>query len=170
MFRSRYAALLLVLFFVSSLPGFGTSIRKYTLEEQAGQAEGIYLGRVLEQKSYWNEEGTLILTDYTIAVRTTIAGAARSRLVITEVGGEVGDIGLMIPGAASYSVGEEAVIFTHREAGRLMTLHFEQGRYKVDTIPRGRQEPQRFVTDPLSNLPVDLDSFVDRIRRARVSP
>ena len=110
-------------------------VQPRSLDELVGAADGIYQGTVTEKTCAWNEDHTAIVTHYRLDVSSTWAGPPTAELVLTERGGEVGGLGLMVPGTPSYRVGEQVVVFTHRGDGRLMTLFWAQGKFTLRRVP-----------------------------------
>lgn len=143
-------------------PCLAVLIPRYDLPELVRAARGIYHVNVVDRSAAWNEDRTEILTQYTLEVRQTLKGPLVSQLVISEMGGVVGDMGMSVAGVPEYRVGEEAVIFTHEEKGRRMTLYFRQGKFPVRIAPQGR-----VVEHPSLDRHLSLDAFKQEVAGLR---
>jgi len=123
------------------------------------QADGIYLGRVLDKRCAWNDERTRIYTHYTVEVEQSFKGFPPGRFELVELGGEVDGLAMEVEGTPSYAPGERAVIFVHAERGRLMTLHWFQGKLAVEEDWPGRGN----VILRESGRRLSLDRFARRV-------
>jgi hypothetical protein len=104
---------------------------KASLADLAGGAELILLGRVIEARSSWSLDNSLIVTLTTIEVRETIKGrAVFRRIAVQTPGGQVGDLRLTVSdepvyemldkAQGKYSIGEDGLA---RKAGyRLLAV------------------------------------------------
>ena len=103
-------------------------------------SEGIVLGRVSSQSSYWNEDSSMILTDYHITVLENLARNHGESLTVTAEGGEVGDIGLLVSDQVPLEPGQEYVLYLVSSKGRLWTCGGSLGSRAVDqSTEEGRQ-------------------------------
>lgn len=112
-------------------PGAPAATLERSLADMVRAADGIYRGTVVEKTCSWDDDRTAIFTHYTLRVSEVWLGPAREELTLSERGGEVGGIGLHVPGTPVYRVGEEVVVFTHRHGGRAMTLFWTEGKFSV---------------------------------------
>src|SRR5262245_29358141 len=109
-----------------------STILPVKLDELATRAESIVVGKVVEVTPRFNDARTLILSDVTVAVDETIAGASTSYLTVSEYGGRVGDVELVAPGLPQYRPGDRVVVFVCRDAlGFARTCGATQGRLRV---------------------------------------
>lgn len=102
-----------------------------SLEALARSADLVCRGTITSAEAAWDDDHRLIYTHYTLDVLEVWAGDVPKTLRFTETGGEVGGVGLHVPGVPRYHVGEEVVFFGHHEKGRLMTLWFSEGKFTV---------------------------------------
>ncbi len=105
-----------------SLSAHATIVPRLELPELVALAKGIHLGTVTSESVAWNEAHTLIFTTYNLEVTRTLKGSPTDSITLIEVGGALDGVALAVDGVPTYRVGEEAVVFTNYEAGRLMTL------------------------------------------------
>lgn len=101
-------------------PAGATTLVRAGLEDLAAANATILVGEVLEVSSYWNPEGTFILSDVRIAPLEVLKGRAPGRqqggeLEVTVMGGTVGDLTTLIVGGAELVPGRSYVLFLDRE-------------------------------------------------------
>jgi hypothetical protein len=98
------------------------------------ESSDIVIGQVEDQSAHWNAEHTRIVTDVTVHVTQRLKGAAAERITLQQWGGEIDGLRYAIPGAPSFTRGEEALLFVWRDA---------QGRPQVDGLAQGKFEIRR---------------------------
>jgi hypothetical protein len=78
------------------------------------QSELVIVAAAQKQSSRYVNK--LIVTDVTLQVIDKLKGNTQpgETVVVTHLGGSVGDIGLSVPGAASFKLGQSAVVFLKR--------------------------------------------------------
>jgi len=111
---------------------------------------------VREQTSHWNEDHSLIFTTVTLDVLQTLYSrrASAGQVVrIVVLGGEVGDVGLVVEDTPRFRVGERAVVFIAPwTKGRNVVAGGELGWIAVD--PSGR----------LIGRAISVDGFAAHLR------
>ena len=129
-------------------PAEGSVVEGLELEELAGEADRIVLGRVLFSESFLRSDGQ-IWTWHRIAVERGIGGSAPAddEVIVETMGGQIGEIGMRVEGEASFAVGERVLVFVHgggpykafRTVGMgqgVMRVRTEHG---VDTVRQSRE-------------------------------
>lgn len=115
--RSRSRLLLLVLLLALAAPARATTLVRQGLEALTADSEAVVHARVLEVHSYWNADRSLIFTDVRAKPLQALKGDPTEELVVTLLGGTVGETTLLIIGAPELRPGAEYVLFlTHVEA------------------------------------------------------
>jgi hypothetical protein len=78
------------------------------------QSDLIVVASAQKQSSRYASK--LIVTDVTLKVSSTLKGATKpgEPVIVTHLGGAVGEVGLSVPGAATFKLGESAVVFLRR--------------------------------------------------------
>lgn len=95
----------------------------------------IVIGQVEAVTPRWNAARTKILTEVTLRVSRTLKGE-RERIVLTQLGGTLGDVRTTVPGCPSFAVGEEALLFVWRDArGRAQVNGLAQGKFDIRRDP-----------------------------------
>lgn len=135
-----------------------------------------------ESKAARYQEGAIV-TDVTLKVVSSLKGSAHpgDKLVVTHLGGAVGQVALRVPGAASFTLGQSAVVFLRR-AGKdlnvtgmsqgVLSISGSAGAQQVETHTAGATLMQRNAQDqlvptepasskrPLAQLLTEIDQLV----------
>lgn len=97
-------------------PAGATSLIRADLDELVLSNGRIVVGEVLDASSYWNDEGTFILTDVRVSATEVLKGDLKDReLTVTILGGTVGDLTTLIVGGAELIPGRSYVLFLNEE-------------------------------------------------------
>lgn len=143
--------LILLLFTVQEI---GASMAvELSVENMAINSAAIVSGRVINTESTWDEEGHKIFTRVYVRVQEDIKGAAgRDIIVVEQPGGEVGDIGMKVQGAALFKNGEEVLLFLQSSGTNFKVMGLSQGKFSVYSEEPLRQ--QKMAVRPPSGLTV----------------
>jgi hypothetical protein len=138
------------------------------LGELSARAESIVVGTVADVTPRFNAARTLILSDVTVAVEESLAGASVSYLTVTEYGGRVGDLELVVPGLPRFERGDRVVVFVCRDAlGLPRTCGASQGRLRVVEGADGVPHAVGMLGDgPLDEPLASLKARVHALRAA----
>lgn len=111
-----------------------------TSEELAyslGAASPLVLtGRVAALESRWDTSAGAIYTYVTVSVTERLKGElAESMIVIKQIGGQIGNIGLFVGDQPTYSLDEEVLVFlaVRPRDGTLYPAGFALGKWRLDT-------------------------------------
>ena len=121
---------------------YSTSFAQLTLsgvESMSKNADLILTGNVVEQNSSWNENNTRIYTQATIRVEEYLKGSNNSGLVIVSyLGGEVGDVGEMYSHMPRFENNEEVLVFLKKDdkSTNYKVFNGEEGKINVVTDPK----------------------------------
>jgi hypothetical protein len=89
----------------------------------------VVLAHATAERSRYRDD--LIVTDVTLRVAQSLRGdiKAGGTLTATHLGGSVGDIGLSVPGEATFAIGQSAVVFLRRtpQSNDLSVVGMSQG-------------------------------------------
>jgi len=97
-------------------PAGATTLRRESLDDLVAGNGTIVLGEVVDAVSYWNNEGTFILTDVRITPFEVLKGAVKGpELTITIMGGRVGDTTTLIVGGPRLIPGDSYMLFLNEE-------------------------------------------------------
>lgn len=126
-------------------------------------------GRVAGAASMWDATRTLH-TYVTIDVTEDLVGAgAPSRLVLKQLGGEAGGLGLWIAGQAGFTAGEDVLLDLEvAPDGTLRTRQLARGKWSVTGNASGGLEAAQGRGAFVTRRP--YDEVAGALRRARVAP
>jgi hypothetical protein len=161
-------------------PASASTVLKRAVDELARSASVIARAKVVRTESRWSGDGLRILTDVELVVSETLKGGSRNSVLVTQPGGRVGDIAQSVSGLASFSPGEEVLVFLGEAGGgRYLVEGAVQGKYRLGESAAGAliAHPESaqdvLFLDPQTHRPVPPDgravSWTDlksRIRRA----
>ena len=121
-----------------------TTIKRISFEEKVRHADRIIQCEVVDKKSRWNDDHTMIVTDITLKVTATIKGPAPKKdITITMAGGELleEDQAIIVAGAPEFEIGDEKVLFLLNDKKLYCpVLGWEQGAYKVFKDSRTKEK------------------------------
>ena len=132
-----FAPFSLILFAHFVSPTNATVVRKLSDEEMVSNAQTIVIGTCTSIKSEWNEERTKIFTYITIVPKNILKGSEPPQeIIIKQLGGEVGEIGMHVEGISVFEEGEEAFLFLKQgRKGFQSIVGFSQGKLSIKTDP-----------------------------------
>jgi len=139
--------------------GTGQAVASMFLKEDVqslkNRAEAVVRASVVDSRSYWNADATMIFTDVTLAVKGRLHGNADDTIVVRVPGGTVGDFTVEMEGAPRFDVGEDVVAFIGRwDDGAPKVAGYFQGVSRVRPDKAGNEMLQGGVADglPMSEL------------------
>jgi hypothetical protein len=122
-----------------SLSASATTMLRADLPELAQTSDAIVHGTVRRVESRWSGDGRRIVTDVEIQVTEALKGQAGSTVLVTQPGGQVGDIGQRVSGLAAFTPGEEVVVFLERRGKTAFRVSgMAQGKYQVQRPEGGK--------------------------------
>lgn len=99
-------------------------------------SDDIIVGQVESVQPRWNAGRTKIFTDVSVRITQSLKGGAGERLMLTQLGGEVGGVRYTVPGCPAFAPGEEALLFVWRDArGQAQVSGLAQGKFDVRRDP-----------------------------------
>lgn len=151
--RGGLAALLVSL---AVAPAGATTLIRQGLDRLVAGNTTIVVGEVLDTSSYWNADGTFILTDVRIATQEILKGNVKDReIVVTIMGGTVLDLTTLIVGGAELAPGKAYVLFLDQGdlpgAKRARTVrHHSQGVFEIVQARDGLRAVSQASRQPLA--------------------
>ncbi len=102
--------------------------------EAAAAARVAVVGRVVTVESRWDRSLGAIVTYVDVAVTRRVRGAVPDRLVLKQLGGAVGGLGLFVAGQARFVPGDEALLLlaVSPRDGTLHTAGLDRGKQPID--------------------------------------
>jgi hypothetical protein len=97
---------------LASVPAGATTLRRAGVRELAAASSTVLVGRVLDARSYWNEERTFILTDVRVTARKVLKGnSGQEDVIVTLLGGTVDGETTLVMAGAELQAGRDYVLF-----------------------------------------------------------
>jgi hypothetical protein len=129
--RALATAVVLTALLTPVAPAHAALGSQASVEDLARTSDAVVRGTVERQAS--RMVGKRIVTDVEIRIAAVWRGTAPKRVKVTVPGGVVGDLGQRVDGMASFTPGEEVVVFVGRSSdGRWRVNGAAQGKFKVD--------------------------------------
>ena len=135
--RSRwFGAVAAVCFSGFTSSASATLIDALDLTDLTRSADDIAVFRVLETQARWDDRGRIV-TDAALRVDEVWKGDATigSVMVVTRLGGDIGDLGMRVAGEPAYETGARIVVFLQEDAeGVSRAVGMSQGVLAVRTV------------------------------------
>ena len=129
------------------------------LKEDVGslkkQSEAVVHAKVVDVRSYWNADHSVIFTDVALDVKGRLHGTSDNLIIVRVPGGKVSDYTMEMEGTPQFAVDDEVVAFIARwHDGAPMVAGYFQGLSKVDHDRLGNAFLRGGVADglPMSEL------------------
>jgi hypothetical protein len=109
-----------------------SEIPRLPLAELVKQSDTIVAGHVIRTWTAMDSENKFIWTHHEIKVGSTLKGRAQANVVVSEPGGALNGMSLLVPGSTPYTVGDEVSVFLYRTPiGYLRTTNYGQGKFVI---------------------------------------
>ncbi|MBI3665644.1 MAG: hypothetical protein HY236_05355 [Acidobacteria bacterium] len=103
-----------------------------SLEDLSDRSDLIVQARCVRTWAAWDAQKQIIWTHAELELQAGLKGAPSQRIVVSEPGGMVDGIGVLVEGVPHYQAGEEVVVFLYRTPGGLLrTRGLGQGKFTV---------------------------------------
>jgi hypothetical protein len=142
-----------------------SQFRAFSREAQVRGSDLIALGRVVSVHSEWDGAHSSIHTDAEIALDDVWKGdPASDRIVVRNLGGEVGNVSLEVEGSATFTVGEHVLVFLRSADGAYLPWGMRFGKYEVveeggSSFAVGALPPTVFGAQHFAQVSVPLDDL-----------
>jgi len=148
-----------------------TTVERLNLDDMVKRAHKIVVGKVRNARTYWSDNGKLILTTYTMEVEEAVKGPFSGTLELTTIGGQIGGVILHVAGMPSFVNGESAVVFVEESGAFSTVVGLDQGKFTVTNgevsnsvsdlaFPDGR--PGKPLKMPLATFKRQIKSILER--------
>lgn len=94
-------------------------------------SDAIVHGEVVDQRTYFDKQQGFVVTDVTLKVKHTFLGKATDTVTFQQWGGDYDGQRRHIPGDATFTDGEEVVVFLHTKDGITSLSALGQAKYAV---------------------------------------
>jgi len=135
--RTLSCGIILAVALGMSAPAGASTFVRVGLDYLVAENGLVVVGEVLSTRSYWNDPGTLILTEARISVSEVLKGKlADHEITVTIPGGTVGDDTIAVVGGAELIPGKSYVLFLQKgdlpgAGGVRMVRDHSQGIFEI---------------------------------------
>ena len=161
-----------------------TSYLPVTFDELIAGADVIFVGEVTDVRPFPvnTRDGTVIKTRVVFRVSDPLWGTTNVLEVFDFLGGEWGDVGMVVAEMPRFAVGDRRVVFARREQSINPIVGFTQGLLRISRdntgvervftlggAPLGQAEQIGLRSNAVTGTPIapmSLSSFRDRVSRA----
>ena len=142
-------------------PASATTLLKMELDDLTRTSDAVVRGKVTKLESHWTGDRMRIVTEVQIEVSEAMKGTVGKTVTVQQPGGVVGDIGQRVEGLASFSEGEEVVLFLESLPGStFLVAGMAQGKYRLERSSDGtatyaipEQKVEALLLDPITRKP-----------------
>ncbi len=130
--RRISVALALCALALAAVPTTASTFLAMSDVELVTQADAVVQGRVVEQKSFWDETGRVIVTESVVRVQNVLVGEAPKFVTVRTAGGQVGDLAIEAVGFPAFNHRERVILFlADNQDGSSRVLGYQQGHFEV---------------------------------------
>lgn len=138
----------------TAAPAGATTLLRAGLDQLVAGNRTAVVGEVLDVHSYWNADGTFILTDVRVGVVDVLHGSAVETMTLTVQGGTVADLTVLIVGGPELIPGRSYVLFAERSdlpgaPGALTVPDLSQGVFDLQLAADGVRAVSQAAHQPL---------------------
>ena len=137
-FRLAHAPLIFIIIVAGGINTATALMEALSISALVKASSSIVRGEVVDTQAMWSESGDEIVTRATIRVQRDFKRLVSDKLITVEyLGGEVGDIGMMVSDSPQMFVGEEIIIFLKQPEDAIDQQRFHivgsaQGKYTLE--------------------------------------
>jgi len=105
---------------------------RMSLDDLVREAQVVVRGKVVSSMAFMDEELGRVSTRHTISVSETLRGTPVAEVAVVTMGGELEEIGQLVPGEAKLSAGEEVVLCLKKvRSADWAVVAMSQGKFSV---------------------------------------
>lgn len=139
-----------ILVFVAPLVALATSQIPHTVPQRALASDRVVVARVVERRTVADPSDPRRFKTHTqLVVKDDLRGSGPSTVTLVQLGGSNGEATVVIPGDATFELGEEAVLFLHCTAPERCYL-VAMGEGKLPIVDRDQVVVHDMTTNEYS--------------------
>ncbi|MCK8496427.1 MULTISPECIES: hypothetical protein [Myxococcus] len=158
--RQRFRLGMLTVALLGGWTASATTQLRVDVTQLSQEADAVVHGVVRRVESRWSGDGRRIVTDIEVQVTDPLKGQPGSTVLVTQPGGEVGDVGQTVHGLATFKKDEEVVVFLRkRGASAFRVAGMAQGKFQVRRDEAGKpamvipEHSDALLLDPVTRKP-----------------
>jgi hypothetical protein len=158
----------------ASAPAGATTLRRMDLPDLVAAADRIVHARAALNRVYWDPAGR-IYTDTVFDVVSDAKGLGPKQITVTQLGGRIDPIDMLVEGTPTFAVGDEVVLFTeqHPGGGRqivglsqgVMRVHADPDTGEMLVVSEAPGMGVTFVGGRPQRTVAPLETLLDRVRQ-----
>lgn len=142
-----------------ALPVLATTMVALDVPGLTKASDVVVRAHVKQSQARWTQDRRRIITDTELQIVEVLKGNASGTIVVMQPGGEIGDLGQVVHGTATFAPGEEVVVFLEGRGDRFTVTGMTQGKFHVDrsaAAPTAAADPDgdSLLVDPKTHQPV----------------
>lgn len=126
-------SLFVIGFFIGSVKA--TTMKALDISQLVAKSDHIVIAKSSSEKSRWDARSRIV-TDVTLVVEESLKGRYRAKdeLIVTRLGGTIGDLSMRVESAATFPKDKKALVFLREVAslGELRVVGMSQGVIGLD--------------------------------------
>jgi hypothetical protein len=127
----RFWVLFVIVILIVAGPAQATSVQRLSLDDLVAKASSIVEADVVSARTYRTPDGRLILTSYTVSVQENLKGSPVSSIIVTTVGGRIGNTVLHVSGMPVFQPGDKAILFLEKSGAYSTVVGLNQGKFAI---------------------------------------
>jgi hypothetical protein len=134
--------LILLVSFSNDQPARATTVVMVSDTDLIVSSRVIVMGTVISTTSAWDDTGSVVWTYVEVLTDRVLKGnVSQKRIVLKQLGGNVGESGLRVFGQAGFGLGERVLLYLNTGAdGTLHAAHNFIGKFSVKQVPSDGRE------------------------------
>jgi hypothetical protein len=121
-----------LLMVVAAMPAGASTFLKMTQKDLVRDAAVVVKGQVIQVNSFWNAEGTAIVSEAMVKVDEALLGRPDSVVIVKTFGGEVNGYYVEAHGFPKFTLNEKVLLFLEAEHdGAARVAGYQQGQFRV---------------------------------------
>lgn len=101
--------------------------------ELVAASQAVVVGKVLDVRSFWNDDATAIVTEAVVRVDETVAGEAPRFVTVRTFGGTVGTLRIEAHGFPTFAEGQRMLLFLDGVGATAEVVGYQQGQFRIVT-------------------------------------
>lgn len=148
--------------------GWATTLVALDVPGLTQVSDVVLRGRVTKVEPRWSGDRARIFTFAEVELLQPLKGDAQKTVQVTQPGGVIGDVGQHVAGVATFTPGEEVVLFLERRGPYFTVTGMVQGKFKVERSADGKATARQ--SDELDALLLDPVTHQPTVRPALALP
>lgn len=129
--------LAVALMVAATVPAAASTFVAMDQQELLASSAAVVDGRVLDVRSFWNDDHTNIISEARIEVTDLVAGDSPAVVTVRTFGGEVGNYRVEAHGFPTFASGDRVLLFLAEDGDAYRVSGYAQGHFRVRQGAKG---------------------------------